>query len=1080
MSNGDDSSYKKLLLEDYEEIPVTIEEFLHEPKYLGRGLTDDTGRFTVYPYWEETLKKLFPDPLKPVAYNTLALTGGIGLGKSFMASLVMCYELYRMLCLKDPYVHYNLQPIDKISFAVMNITLDAARGVGWDKLQQLLQSSEWFLRHGKVTGTSNLEWHPDKRIELICGSQNRHILGRAVYACFFDEVSFQPNQDVAKQIEKAKSLVNTASARMQSRFMRGEKNPTILVLASSKRTEQSYMETFIQARKARDSKTTYIVDEPQWVIRNDKVTDKWFKVAVGNKFLASEVLPLNITDEEVIEVRNRGFNIIDVPMGYYENFLEDIDVALTDIAGISTTSSSRYISGVRLSEIKTKDYVNPFTKEVLEIGNSPEDEHQYYDYFDLTKIPEDLKSKPLFIHMDMSISGDKTGIAGVWIIGKKPPQPNQPESKDLIYQAAFAVAIKAPKGFQVSFEKNRNFIRWLREQGFSVKVISTDTFQSYDTGQALLNEGFKHEMISVDRTNSDRVCVPYQYFKSAIYEKRLILFEHELLTEEIIGLERDNNSGRVDHSPSGINCFSGDTKVSLLDGRELSFEELMAESQAGKHNYVYSINPATKRVEPKLIKKVWCSGVSEKIALVTLDSGEVIKCTPEHRFMLRDGTYCEAQYLQPEQSLMPLYRKLNEKGLVGYRLYYEPIDEGWHFEHRQFAKEVYDERYLVHHKNCNKLDNSPTNLVWVSKGEHVRIHAQIQSGAYSPEATKHRSDSTKNYHKTHRDQPEYWLRFYPDSKNATEALNRHLCYEATNFLKAAKKAIYQYIRDVNYGGLTKSQFLREQQLSKQNAMALFFNVKLEDLTPNELKSYMIRFARMNDPTYTERVSKAVSENHKLGKYKNAYAALSRWNSSDDKKARQQDIIKKGLKTKSERTYVVSEECRRALSIATSNRRWYNNGVESIYINKDEPVPDGFVPGRIKTWKNHKVVSVEIVNIQIPVFDMEVEDNHNFALSAGVFVHNSKDISDALCGALYSASKHAEEFAYDYGELLDHITTTNDTYLDTNKEQLSIDFEEELRNAQLFSSPDDARNLDFGMGGSFDVGAVYAEDGILVW
>lgn len=553
MSNGDDTSYKELLLEDYEEIPVSVEEFLHNPKYLGRGLTDDTGRFTVYPYWEETLQKIFPDPLKPSKYNTVALSGAIGLGKSFFASLIMCYELYRMLCLKDPYVHYKLQPIDKISFAVMNITLDAARGVGWDKLQQLLQSSEWFLQHGTVSGNTNIEWHPGKRIELICGSQSRHIIGRAVYNCFFDEISFQPNQEVAKQIEKAKTLVNTASARMQSRFMRGDKNPTILILASSKRTEQSYMEIFIQSRKARDSKTTYVVDEPQWVIRNDKITGEWFKVAVGNKFLASEVLPLGITDEEVKEARNRGFNIIDVPMGYYENFMEDIDIALTDIAGISTTSSSRYISGTRLAAIKTKDYVNPFTKEILEIGNSPQDEHQYYDYFDMSKISEDLMSKPLFIHMDMSISGDKTGIAGVWVIGKKPHQAGQPESKDLMYQAAFAVSIKAPKGFQVSFEKNRNFIRWLREQGFAVKVVSTDTFQSYDTGQALLNEGFKHEMISVDRTNSDRICVPYQFFKSAIYEKRLVLFENDLLIEEIIGLERDNNSGRIDHSPSGIN-----------------------------------------------------------------------------------------------------------------------------------------------------------------------------------------------------------------------------------------------------------------------------------------------------------------------------------------------------------------------------------------------------------------------------------------------------------------------------------------------------------------------------------------------
>lgn len=58
--------------------------------------------------------------------------------------------------------------------------------------------------------------------------------------------------------------------------------------------------------------------------------------------------------------------------------------------------------------------------------------------------------------------------------------------------------------------------------------------------------------MSVDRVQ-DRICLPYQYFKSTIYEKRIEMFESALLTEEIIGLERDNNSGKVDHSPSGIN-----------------------------------------------------------------------------------------------------------------------------------------------------------------------------------------------------------------------------------------------------------------------------------------------------------------------------------------------------------------------------------------------------------------------------------------------------------------------------------------------------------------------------------------------
>ena len=43
-------------------------------------------------------------------------------------------------------------------------------------------------------------------------------------------------------------------------------------------------------------------------------------------------------------------------------------------------------------------------------------------------------------------------------MGKKPPKENEPPSNDLFFRIAFAVSIKAPKGYQVSFEKNRRFI----------------------------------------------------------------------------------------------------------------------------------------------------------------------------------------------------------------------------------------------------------------------------------------------------------------------------------------------------------------------------------------------------------------------------------------------------------------------------------------------------------------------------------------------------------------------------------------------------------------------------------------------
>ena len=68
----------------------------------------------------------------------------------------------------------------------------------------------------------------------------------------------------------------------------------------------------------------------------------------------------------------------------------------------------------------------------------------------------------------------------------------------------------------------------------------------------LQSKGYNYETISVDRA-TDNVCKPYQALKSAIYEERVELYKTYLLKEELIGLERNNNSGKIDHSPSSIN-----------------------------------------------------------------------------------------------------------------------------------------------------------------------------------------------------------------------------------------------------------------------------------------------------------------------------------------------------------------------------------------------------------------------------------------------------------------------------------------------------------------------------------------------
>ena len=49
-STGASDKLNSILLEDWSEIPVDIETFLHDKRYLGNGLYDTEGRYTLFPY----------------------------------------------------------------------------------------------------------------------------------------------------------------------------------------------------------------------------------------------------------------------------------------------------------------------------------------------------------------------------------------------------------------------------------------------------------------------------------------------------------------------------------------------------------------------------------------------------------------------------------------------------------------------------------------------------------------------------------------------------------------------------------------------------------------------------------------------------------------------------------------------------------------------------------------------------------------------------------------------------------------------------------------------------------------------
>ena len=548
---GRSDIYNSLIYQDYNEIPVDIETFLTDDRYLGIPSKDKYGKSKVYPFWMEKLKELYPDNVTTSVNNFIA-SGARGLGKSeTCVNYIMCYELYRDMCLRDVLDYYNLKKTDKVVYALMNIKKELAEEIAIDKFQNTVRQSPWFMERGVITGRTTKVWSPkpEYNIDIKIGSQSDDLIGLPVRFCFCDEVSFQRNQDIDKQKQKAIDIIDTALGGMLTRFIVNGRNRSLLCLASSKRSDKSFLEEHIKKKLASEPDNIIIVDKAVWEVKPPGTFSKEsFTVAVGNKFLVSQI----IDDKEQDNYIKKGYTrFIHPPVDLKAKFIDDMDRALCDYAGISSTELSKYINGSVLDDCITDSRENPFVKDIIEVGNSKDDRAQYKDFFDLSKVDKNMMSKPLCVHLDMSISGDMTGIAGTWIKGKKPSTDKNNQSKDLFFELAFSVSIKAPKGYQVSFEKNRNFIRWLREVGFNIREVTTDSFQSYDLRQQLQAEGFNVSMLSVDRVNSNHVCEPYQFFKNVIYEQRVDMYRSKTMVEEIVNLERNLNTGKIDH-PEGF------------------------------------------------------------------------------------------------------------------------------------------------------------------------------------------------------------------------------------------------------------------------------------------------------------------------------------------------------------------------------------------------------------------------------------------------------------------------------------------------------------------------------------------------
>ncbi len=440
--------------------------------------------------------------------------------------------------------------------------------------------------------------------------------------------------------------------------------------------------------------------------------------------------------------------------------------------------------------------------------------------------------------------------------------------------------------------------------------------------------------------------------------------------------------------PSAGGCFSGDTKVALTDGRNLSFKEIVKEYKQGKKNYCYTINERGS-IEIATIKNPRLTKKNAEVINVILDSDEEIICTPDHLFMLRNGSYKKALELKRFYSLMPLRKQLSKiEGrltIEGYEMVFDPNQYKWIFTH------ILSDKYNVknnpdynlkgdhkHHIDFNKLNNNPDNIIRLLKENHRILHSEQ---AYR---TLQRPDVLSKLAKL-RKTPEYRERI---KKAMTTPTMRKLLSD---------RAKLQW-QDENYKKYITQKYMEfynnNAKYRKQNRKRLF----------EAQKSYWLK---NESHEYQSKINKEFFEKHPERKLFLRKIALRQWQNenllawrSETTKKQWTDEFRKKRKEAYNKTYLnkalislhnlyqkigdLDTEAYQRLRLSTNDKTLlkYETIKNRFFAGDENRLMDAVVN------YNHKIKKIIKLEKRMDVYDLEVGETHNFALASGVFVHNS--------------------------------------------------------------------------------------------
>jgi intein/homing endonuclease len=270
-------------------------------------------------------------------------------------------------------------------------------------------------------------------------------------------------------------------------------------------------------------------------------------------------------------------------------------------------------------------------------------------------------------------------------------------------------------------EKNTQLTVWQRlQQTFGPDALLNQDYPTYK-----LNKKELLKTTSKAEYEREKLEAQQSYYLSGQWTK----IENNLYTQAVY-YEPTRLASFYDYESMEYSIV-GDTKIATPEGF-ITIKEL-ADKGRDYEFITYAYDHNLKKVVPAKARNAHYTR-DEMTYKITFDDGSYIIATYGHRFLKRDGTFCEVENLKHGDSMMPFYRKSfynNEKYNWVYTCNSNEGHNGWVSEHNLIAEWFYDVKINndeeVHHLDFNGKNNLPENLQIMKISEHRAYHARLNN-----------------------------------------------------------------------------------------------------------------------------------------------------------------------------------------------------------------------------------------------------------------------------------------------------------------------------------------------------------------